>query len=147
MKKLPYRKNVVGIVKENDKFLLVQLNEWPDDLWKFPQGGVNKNEKELDALSREIFEELGTTNFLTICKFPYTHQYDWDSLTIKRSGHKWRGQKQTFYLIFANDINVNHKEIKKYCWLSKEEVLKRIDNKHPIFKGYKKVIEKCLKNL
>ena len=36
---LPYRKNVSCILFKDDKYLLVQLADWEENWWKFPQGG------------------------------------------------------------------------------------------------------------
>lgn len=41
---LPYRNNVSCIVFRGDKFLVVQLNDWPENWWKFPQGGIEQDE-------------------------------------------------------------------------------------------------------
>lgn len=155
MKNLPYRKNVVGIVRkvgnpeQGDKFLLVQLNKWENYFWKFPQGGVNDGETKVEALKREIKEELGSDKFVVIRQFPFSHQYGWDQKSIELAKFRWRGQKQTFFLVefVGKKMVFDPSEIKNHCWVTKKEVLERIDIKYPIFKGYRKVIEKCLQNL
>ena len=48
--RLPYRNNVSCILFREDKYLLVQLNEWPEHWWKFPQGGIRKGESEKEAI-------------------------------------------------------------------------------------------------
>lgn len=55
--KLPYRDNISCIVFKDDMFLLVQLNDWPKDFWKFPQGGIEQGETEEEAVIRELIEE------------------------------------------------------------------------------------------
>lgn len=151
MKNLPYRKNVVGIVKKGDKFLLVQLNKWEDHFWKFPQGGVGDGETKIDALKRELREELGSEKFEIIKIFPFYHQYDWDQKAIELAKFRWRGQKQTFFLVEftgkLNELVFDTNEIKNHCWVKKDKALKKIDIKYPIFKGYRRVIEKCLQSL
>jgi len=146
VKKLPYRDNIGGLVFKGSKYLLVQRTNWPDNFWKLPQGGINEKEKKDKAIRRELNEELGTDKFKIIKLFPFTHQYDWDKESINLANFRWRGQKQFFFLVeFTGDkINLNSEELKNYCWVTKDELLKRIDVIHPLFKGYKKIIKKLL---
>ena len=58
-----YRKNVGIILVNQDKKLLIAKRsatntESSDNFWQFPQGGIKPNESLLDALYREIKEEL-----------------------------------------------------------------------------------------
>jgi len=144
VKKLPYRDNVVALVVKDNKYLLVQLQEWPENLWKLPQGGLDKGEKKEDGIFRELKEELGTDKFEIIKKFPFKHQYDWDKNGQRLAGFKWRGQKQTFFLVkfLGGNIVPDTNEIKNVCWVGKEKLLKKVNIKHPLVKGYKKIIEK-----
>ena len=98
---------------------------------------------------RELKEELGTDKFRILKQFSFSHQYDWDETTLKVPGNEFRGQKQTFFLVefVGNDskIKLDKNELKDYCWVTKDELLKKVDNKHPMLKGYKKLVEKLLK--
>lgn len=147
--KLPYRKNVAGIVIKNDLYLLLQRIDWPDNYWKFPQGGVGENETEKDALKRELIEEIGTDKFKIIGKSVNTNQYDWNDYSIKKADFKWRGQSQTFFFVefLGNDIDINidKNDIKKYMWVKKEELKKYIDHNDKNFANYFLTIEKILK--
>ena len=88
----------------------------------------------------------GSDDFKIIKQFPFSHQYDWDEESLKLTGYHWRGQKQTFFKVeFTGDkITLDPKELKDYCWLTKEELLKKVDSNHPLLKGYKKLVEKLL---
>lgn len=145
-KKLPYRDNVAALVFKDNKYLLIQMIDWPDDFWKLPQGGVHDGESKKEALKRELKEELGTDKLKIIKHFPFRHQYDWDKKSVNLAGFRWRGQKQTFFLVeFTGDkIEIDREELKDYCWVTKDELLKMIDIDHPLFKGYKKIIQKLL---
>ena len=149
VKSLPYRKNVGALVFKGNKYLLISYAWQADSYWKMPQGGVNDNETKRKALMRELKEELGTDKFKILKQFPFSHQYDWDEATVKVPGNKFRGQKQTFFFVEFigkdSEIKLDENELKDYCWVTKDELLKRVDNKHPMLKGYKKLVEKLLK--
>jgi len=142
-KGLPYRKNVGALVYKGDKYLVTQMI---DGFWKLPQGGVHDGESRKEALMRELKEELGSDNFEIIKQFPFRHQYDWDEENVRHTGYHWRGPKQSFFKVeFIGDkITLDPKELKDYCWLTKEELLKKVDSNHPLMKGYKKLVEKLL---
>lgn len=148
-KKLPYRKNVGALVFKNNKYLLIQIADWPDSFWKLPQGGIKDGETKEETIMRELKEELGTDKFKIIKQFPHKHQYDWDEESVKHAGYNWRGQKQSFFLVeFTgnyDEITIDKKELKDCCWVKESEVLKKIDTNHPLFKGYRKLVEKLLK--
>ena len=146
--KLPYRKNVSCIVFKKKRFLLVQLINWPDNFWKFPQGGVRKNESEENAAHRELIEELNTDKFKFIAKSTYTNKYDWTKDVIKLAKNRWRGQIQKFFLMEYlgddKDIKINKDEIKRYKWVELNELYTHIDNDNKNFKNYKNTIEKVI---
>lgn len=147
-KTLPYRDNIAALIFKDNKYLLIQMIDWPNNFWKMPQGGVHDGEKKEQALMRELKEELGSDNFKIIKQFPNKHRYDWDKESVNLAGFKWRGQKQTFFLVeFTGDkIEIAKDELKDYCWATKDELLKKIDIKdHLLFRGYKKLVEKLLK--
>ena len=145
-KNLPYRNNVGALVFKGDEYLLIQIADWPDVFWKMPQGGVKEGESKKEALMRELKEELGSDKFKIIKQFPFKHQYDWDEESVRHAGYHWRGQKQSFFMVeFTGDkIIIDKKELKDYCWVTKEELLKKIDSNHPLFKGYRKLVGKLL---
>jgi len=147
IKGLPYRKNVSCIVFRGDKYLLVQLADWEENWWKFPQGGMEVGEIGKDTIRRELLEELGISKFKIIAKSKYTNLYDWPKEIVIKRGLKWRGQDQIFYLVQylgnESDIKIsNPNEVKKFQWVTKAEFFDLIDQKEKIFSGYKKVIKK-----
>ena len=144
VKNLPYRKNVGAVFFNGNKYLLVQLS---DGFWKMPQGGIHDGETKKQALMRELKEELSTDKFKIIKEFPFRHQYNWDEGTLRYTNYKWRGQKQTFFLVeFTGDkITIDKEELIDYKWLTKNELIKAVDSNHPLLKGYRKLVEKLLK--
>ncbi len=53
-----FRKNV-GIVLYNSDGNVLLASRVGKKGWQFPQGGINLNESEDDALYRELYEEIG----------------------------------------------------------------------------------------
>lgn len=146
IKDLPYRKNVSCILFKGNKYLLVQLADWEGSWWKFPQGGVEENETEKDAIKRELLEELNISEFKIIAKSSQTNQYDWPEGIVIKRGLKWRGQNQVFYLVeylgSESDIKISDpSEVRKFQWVTKTELFNLIDQKNKIFSGYKNVIK------
>jgi len=144
--KLPYRKNVSCILFKGNNYLLVQLADWKKNWWKFPQGGVEEGEKIEETIERELDEELGISEFKIIAKSKNTNLYDWPDDIIIKTGFKWRGQDQVFYIVeYLGDKSsvkiLDPKEVRKYQWVTKNELFKVIDHEDKIFSGYKKIIE------
>lgn len=147
---LPYRNNVSCIVLKEKRFLLVQLAGWPDNWWKFPQGGIKEGELEETAVERELMEELGNKNFRIIGVSNHTNRYDWSDDSVKKAGYKWRGQIQKFFLVeylgSDEEIKINRKEIQQFKWVELKDLFANIDHDHPLFANYKNTIEKVLED-
>ncbi len=146
---LPYRDSVSCIVFKDNRFLLVQLAGWPDNWWKFPQGGIEEGETEETAAKRELLEELGSGNFKIIAESSHIHQYDWPIESVKKAGHKWSGQIQKFFLVEFlgkdKEIQINKKEIQQYKWVDGlDDLFKSIDHNSPLFVNYKNAVERVL---
>ncbi len=69
-----YREAVRGIIKKNDKLLMVYSSK--DGDYKFPGGGVDAGETYEEALVREIREECGATVTKICSEFGKTIEYD-----------------------------------------------------------------------
>lgn len=147
--KLPYRDNISCVVFKQKKFLLVQRVGWPNNWWKFPQGGINESESEENTVRREFLEELGSEKFKIIAKSVYTNQYDWTDDSVKLASYQWRGQIQKFFLVeflgADEDIKINKNEIQQYKWVGLKDLLVSIDQNNKNFSNYKNTIEKILR--
>jgi len=92
-----YRPNVAGILQREDgKILVAERAEIPE-AWQFPQGGIDEGEGELEALHRELEEELGVppSRYEVVgCRNGYRYAFP--------EGHRkrpdWIGQEQSYYL-------------------------------------------------
>ena len=60
---LPLRIGVgVIVLNEKNRVFVGKRKDNPVDKWQMPQGGVNKGEKLIDAMKRELEEETGIKN-------------------------------------------------------------------------------------
>jgi len=123
-----YRRNVAALlVNENDELLIAERLRHRN-AWQFPQGGVDKNESDEEALYRELEEELGLPPALV-------------KVVGRRSGYRYEfppgmrrfgsniGQQQTYFLcrFLGQDHHIrldnknNTPEFRKFRWIKPGE--------------------------
>jgi len=118
-----YRANI-GIVITNDKKQILLAKRYRQDAWQLPQGGIDKGETELEALYRELEEEVGLVpeQVSLLAKTPKWLRYE---LPIKHIRRKQKptciGQKQVWYLLRLvsneTDISLNlHNKVEFDDW-------------------------------
>ncbi|HNV96990.1 MAG TPA: WecB/TagA/CpsF family glycosyltransferase [bacterium] len=134
----PFRKNVVAIIINDKNEILIIKNIYDKSYYKFPQGGVEKNEDEKDSLLREIYEETGLTKLKIIGLSSHLSSYywpmDWSHSKIteerKKYNEKFCGQKQTIYFLRTTEneeFNSQEKdEVIDHKWVKKDELAKYI---------------------
>ena len=86
-----------------------------------PQGGVDKNEKFLDAAKRELEEETGIKSVKLIKEISQWLEYELPkNLLGKIWKGKYRGQKQKWFIMKFlgkdDEINVNTKKPEFFDW-------------------------------
>jgi putative (di)nucleoside polyphosphate hydrolase len=92
-----YRLNVAAIIQAPDQKILVGERSDVRDAWQFPQGGVKKNESTLEALFRELREEvsLQPSHYRVLnSKGPYRYLFHGGR---KKEG--FDGQEQFYFLV------------------------------------------------
>lgn len=98
--------------------------------WQFPQGGVDAGESLLDALHREVREEIGLSpEHYRVAEHRdgYRYLYPEDVRLKKLKRHGNHGQEQRYYLCHlqpgAPPVNVNQKprEFGAYRWICPDE--------------------------
>lgn len=146
-KLLPYRHGVGCVTSSGNKFLLIRMREWPENVWRFPQGGVEPGETEIAAVHRELYEELGQDQVIVTNQYDKPVVCDWHYETILRNGHRWRGQKLYLYRVNLSPeatIRLDVNELDAYRWCGRNEIAKLTHSAHPDFLGYSEAIEDFL---
>ena len=141
-----YRKAVGAILINKDKQIYAfQRCDFPDT-WQCPEGGLEQNEKDLDGIYRELYEEIGIEkNKLKLLS--QTKGYIKYDFADGHSINGYDGQRKKFFLFEflgnENDFNytkTNEKQEFLQCKLvSKDECINLV----PQFK--KDLYEKVLK--
>ncbi len=111
----PERLAVVGIIIRDERFLVVKraLTESAPGACCFPGGGIESGESEIEALVRELHEEVGITSPQPICRL-------WRSRTHRNVNIAW------WLTEIPSDetIVANPEEVAGIYWWSPEEMVK-----------------------
>ena len=118
-----YRANI-GIVITNEKKQILLAKRYKQDAWQLPQGGIDKGETELEALYRELEEEVGLApeQVSLVAKTPKWLRYKLPMEHIRRKQKPTCiGQKQVWYLLklvsSETDISLNlHNKVEFDDW-------------------------------
>jgi putative (di)nucleoside polyphosphate hydrolase len=92
-----YRSNVAAIIQAADQTILIGERHDVRGAWQFPQGGVKKSESGLEALFRELREEvsLKPSHYRVIdSKGPYRYLFQ-----DGRKKEGFDGQEQFYFLV------------------------------------------------
>ena len=130
-KKDLYRPNVAMIIvsdkyPEKKEIFIAQRNDL-QDIWQFPQGGIDQGEEVKEALFREMKEEIGTDDAQIVGEYPEWISYDFPA-KIAMKMKPYTGQTQRYFLMkFDNEAVVNihtkHPEFMDFKFVSVDEVL------------------------
>ena len=130
-----YRRGVgMMIINKNKEIFIGQRFEKDKSAWQMPQGGIDKGEKTIDAVIREMNEETGIKkNFKILYETKKWHYYKLPIYLQKKLwGGKFVGQKQKWFLIDFkgkdSEINIQTKkpEFKKWKWTSSKKMMELI---------------------
>jgi putative (di)nucleoside polyphosphate hydrolase len=147
--KSKYRPNVAAIVLSSDypfeqKFMIARRKGVRRG-WQFPQGGIDEGETPLEALLRELKEEIGTDEVDIIAEYPGWISYDFPKNTKNSRKYPFKGQKQKYFLVRLKpsaSIKLDSfitPEFEEYTFIDKDQLFSKIT----FFKRrvYKEVIE------
>ena len=130
-----YRRGVgMMIINNNKEIFIGQRFEKDKSAWQMPQGGIDKGEKTIDAVIREMNEETGIKkNFKILYENKIWHYYKLPIYLQKKLwGGKFVGQKQKWFLIDFkgkdSEINIQTRkpEFKKWKWTSSKKMMELI---------------------
>lgn len=149
-KNLPLRPNVCMLLYNAKGRLFLGERHGKPGHWQFPQGGAEPRYTPKENVIRELREELGIKkrHLGKIKKLNSRHEYEWRSPPAY-ARDKWRGQKQTFWLIefTGNDSDIDltwykEPEFQAWQWCSVSEVKRRAESFRLV--GYKGPLKEFL---
>ncbi len=119
-----------------EKKLFLGERDGESGVWQFPQGGAEPELTLEENVLKEIEEETGISpkKVRIVKKLNATHEYDYARVPDYAQG-KWRGQKQTFWLVefLGDDCDINVQtsdaEFSGWRWCTVDEVKKYAEPK------------------
>lgn len=128
MVKLEYRPSVLAVITDGCGLFLVGERRGIRGAWQFPQGGVDRGEKPLAALYRELGEEIGCNDIRVLKESATEITYDFPPGLNSKLAQKYRGQTQRWYLCQFNDgaapdPGKSDAEFMQFKWLPLDKIL------------------------
>ena len=130
-----YRKGVGAVIVNDQNLIFVANRIDAPSSWQLPQGGIDDNESEKDAILRELLEEIGTNDVEILRQTKDWLRYDLPEDLREKMASYWGkncvGQEQIWYLCktkdtFAIDLKTQHPEFLGYQWVNPQFVLENI---------------------
>lgn len=143
---LRLRRKVRAIVlNEDGEVLLVRPHGYRDGEWTLAGGGVEEGESLVEAMRREIAEELGVTLEDDLQILPVSNRFIYSTDHKARRALDHDGQDATMFLVqLPSDVQIvmQAEEIAEVRWFTREDALGAfpVDKQRDIF-------EACLEKL
>lgn len=126
-----YRNNVLAVIFDKTWKILIGKNAIGKDNRTFPKWWKNKSESDIEALYRELYEEigLGETSFELVYVNPKTfdkaftqEQIDW-KIQNKGEYYIWKSEKIFFLRFMGWEIDLSiEKELSEIKWVEIDEL-------------------------
>lgn len=100
---------VAVFLNSNGKVLLAKRAD--NGAWQFPQGGKDPGETSLEALYREMEEELAVSRFSVIKKSKNLVRYDFPSDLEVPIAKNYKGQEQEWFLCVLGPDELPHLDL------------------------------------
>ncbi len=151
-RKKRYRPNVAAVIlspkyPEKCEFFIAHRCDIKN-AWQFPQGGIDEGESPVDALYRELREEIGCNEVEILGEYPEWITYDFSG-TARGKCYPYDGQKQKFFLVRLKpdakiDLNAfDVPEFTEYDFVEYDELFERVT--YFKRKVYRRVIDYFIK--
>ena len=101
-------------------------------IWQLPQGGVEAGEKAVEAMQRELTEEIGTRRFELLAESKHWLTYDFPAwLADAAIAKAYRGQSQKYFTLRLEDgaepdLSKADGEFIAFRWMSPEELIDQV---------------------
>lgn len=125
-----YRPNVAGLmIREDGKLLICERSREPG-AWQFPQGGIDPGETSLEAVHREVCEEVGfLPSQYSIEESRGGYRYDYPPEVLdyvrKKRDQPFLGQEQEYFLCRlhadAPEPTLDYREFCAFRWIDPQE--------------------------
>lgn len=119
-----YRPNVALLLLDDHDQVLICERMKIEGAWQFPQGGMDEGESTLEALHREVEEEIGLPpSSYEVLESRDGYRYLFPLELKKGKKGEFDGQMQTYFLCRLNEgapsINVDQKprEFRSHTWV------------------------------
>lgn len=140
---LPYRPGAGVVVFDGRGRVLVgrRLRRVGEEVWQFPQGGIDEGESPLEGALRELEEEIGTRDVEILAELPDAVRYDLpdDLERPPKWARRYRGQEQHWFAVRlrdegAIDLETDKPEFDAYRWVTLDEaVAGAVDFKRAVY--------------
>ena len=135
------------LLNSKNKIFVGKRIDNPKKFWQMPQGGVDKNERLIQAAKRELKEEPSVKSVELIKELDEWFEYNLpNNLLGKVWKGKYKGQKQKWFIMkfLGNDKEINiktkHPEFFEWKWIELDKITDVVvDFKLDV---YKKIQEK-----
>ncbi len=116
-----FRANAAAIIiNSKGQVLALERNDIPG-AWQFPQGGIDRGEKPLDTLRREIKEEIGLDvdkDMRLLAEYPLWLGYEYPEQVYKKFGRRGQTQKWFLFQIKDDSTQLNIKDVQTVEFIS-----------------------------
>lgn len=117
-----YRPNVGAVLFNRAGLVLVGERVQLPGAWQLPQGGIDPGEEPLDAVRRELREEIGTDHADILAEHPDWLTYDLPPRAAAQAfGGRYKGQRQKWFALrfLGGDADIrldSHGEVEFSAW-------------------------------
>jgi len=130
-----YRPNVAAVILSSRypdvcEFFVAHRSDIKN-AWQFPQGGIDEDETPIEALKRELLEEIGCNNVEILGEYPEWISYNFPKVSRGKQ-YPFDGQIQKYFLVrLDKDAKINLAaytipEFSEYCFVNYDELFHKV---------------------